>query len=88
MKMMFSGTLLPYLDSQKEITLQASTVREALDALIEKYPRVEPMLRDARGEIRTTHRLFLNHSQLDRSELDASLENGDLLQVVTAIAGG
>ena len=86
--MVFSGTLLRYLDSQREIPLQASTVREALNELVVRYPSVEPMLFDGRGQIRASHGLFLNNSQLDRTDLDASLGPNDMLQVVTTIAGG
>ena len=84
----FSGTLLRFVDYQKEVSLEAETISNALRTLTEKYPSLTASLYDANGEVRKVHRLFLNGEQLFSNELDRSIQENDRLQILTAIAGG
>jgi len=88
MRIEVSGTLLRFTDYQKEIDLEAATVREAIARLIEAHPAVQPVLFDREGNVRSTHRLFLNGDMLMRDEIDKPLAADDTISIVTAIAGG
>jgi molybdopterin synthase sulfur carrier subunit len=88
MKVVFSGTLLRFVDYQKEIDLDAPTVAAALSALVDKHPPVRPVLFDGQGRMRSMHRLFLNTEQLWAEDLSREVQCSDCLEIVTAIAGG
>lgn len=88
MDLSFSGTLLRFIDFQKKISLEASTVSEALSKVANKYPKARPVLYDGDGRIRQVHQIFLNGKQLGPSELDTAVNPNDQLAVLTAIAGG
>ncbi|MEG3436440.1 MoaD/ThiS family protein [Pannus brasiliensis CCIBt3594] len=88
MNISFSGTLLRFVDYQKEISLEAETVEQALGRVTEQYPALRTSLYDADGNVRKVHRLFLNGEQLLGNEIERPLQENDSLQILTAIAGG
>ena len=84
----FSGALLRFTSYQREMKVEASTLGEALAALTQQLPALQPVLYDATGAPRAVHRLFLNGEQLLTVELSRPLASGDRIDVLTAIAGG
>lgn len=88
MKVILSGTLLRFVGYEREIEVEAQTVREAIDALEARHEALRRVLRDGNGSVRTSHQLFVNGEQLDRNGLERSVSRGDVLEVLTAIAGG
>jgi predicted phage tail protein len=91
MKVVFSGTLLRFVDYSKEVDVEASTVPECIDQLILKFPGLRPVLLDGQSQVRETHQLFLNGEQLERRPTappPGSLGERDTLFIMTAIAGG
>jgi hypothetical protein len=90
MKVVFSGTLLRFVDYSKEVDVDASTVPECIDQLIRKFPDLRPVLLDGKSQVRETHQLFLNGEQLARTPTayPDSLGERDTLFIMTAIAGG
>ena len=88
MQIRLSGALRRLVGFRDELTLEAATVREALDRLTAEHPNLKPVIFDAGGALRGLHRLFLNSEQLDHQELDRPLTKDDRLDIVTAIAGG
>lgn len=88
MKIVVSGNLMRYTDYQKEIELSASTVRGALDVLVEQHPALKQVLIDANGGVRMVHRLHLNGEVLQADELDRSVAASDEVGILTALAGG
>lgn len=83
-----SGTLLRFVDYQKEISLEAMTVQDALIRLVEIYPKLRSSLYDGEGNVRRVHRVFLNDNLLLSEELNSPIENSDRLRILTALAGG
>ncbi len=88
MNVVLSGNLRRFTSFEGEVQLEATTVTEALDTLVEQFPDLKPVLYDANGKPRSVHRLFLNGEVLDVGDTDHNLEPTDELGILTAIAGG
>jgi molybdopterin synthase sulfur carrier subunit len=84
----FSGLLLRFVDYQRTVTLTASTLSEALTLLNQRYPQLRPVLQDNTGKLRGTHRMFVNGQLIARPSDTLSLDEGDDVEFLTAIAGG
>jgi len=83
------GAWRSFAGGAKEITLEASTLREALDALSERHPSLRERLRDEHGKLRPHLALFVNDE--DARLLgweEARLKEGDLVHVIPALSGG
>ena len=88
MNIVLSGNLRRYTSFEGEVQLESTTIAEALDTLVERFPDLKPVLYAANGKPRTVHRLYLNGAVLDISDTDHSLEPTDELGILTAVAGG
>lgn len=88
MNMSFSGTLLRFVNFQKNISFEASTASDALSKLVMQFPQARQVLYDADGKVRQVHQIFLNGKQLRPEELNSPIHNNDQLDILTAIAGG
>ena len=88
MKFEFSGNLLRYLNYQREIEVEGGTLVEGVGNLVERYPDFRRVIQDSKGEIRLIHRFFLNGSQLEPGDVHCAVEPGDVVTVLTPIAGG
>ncbi len=84
----FSGTLLRFTDYTKRVQLDAATFGAALDSLLGKYPGLRAILYDGKGQMRRTHRLFLNGELVPEFEAGRSLTDQDHIEILTSIAGG
>jgi len=72
-----------------EVTVEATTVAEAIDALEAQYPGIKERLCDDKGEIRRFVNLYLNDEDIRFLQgKDTPLKDGDELSIVPAIAGG
>lgn len=87
-KVVVSGTLLRFVGYQRELEVEAHTVGEAFDALEAQHAALRRVLRDGEGSLRSAHQLFINGEQVGRDSLQRSVGGGDVLEVLTAIAGG
>ena len=87
MKIVLSGTLLRFVGYKRELEVDAPTVRGAIDHVIEDHPALRNVLLDGNGDVRTAHQLFVNGEQIGRT-LDRPVADADVLEVMTAIAGG
>jgi len=92
MKVVFSGTLLRFVNYAKEVDLDAETLHECIDQLGTQFPSLAPVLLNGDGRVRDTHQLFLNGEQVassdTRNAAGVRLQGGDTLLILTAIAGG
>lgn len=80
--------LRKFTDGKETVTVEGSTVGEALGNLVEDYPDIEPKIMDE-GEVRQYVNVFANDEDIRfQDELDTSLEEGDQVSIVPAIAGG
>jgi molybdopterin converting factor small subunit len=72
----------------KTVTVEASTVGEALAALIATYPAIEPSLFAAPGELKPFVRVFVGERDIaDAAGLDTPLAGEDVLSIVPPVAG-
>lgn len=88
MRVRFSGTLLRFVNYQREHTFSGTCVGEVLNAAVEQFPQLDQSLRSGSGAIRASNMLFLNGEQLDRDDLERPVHDDDTLEILTAIAGG
>ena len=88
MKIVLSGTLQRMAAYVREHEVDAATSREALALLAAKHPALGKVLLDGEGQLRGTHRVFLNSTQLSADDLDNPVASTDTLELLTAIAGG
>ena len=88
-KVLLHGAWRSFAGGAKEVSLEASNLREALDCLAERYPSLKERLRDEHGKLRPHLALFVNDE--DARLLgweDAPLKEGDLVHVIPALSGG
>ncbi|HKN88060.1 MAG TPA: MoaD/ThiS family protein [Nitrospiraceae bacterium] len=84
-----SGPLLRFMKYQKEHDIdEAKTVQGALRLLTDRYPNLKSVLYDTNGNVRATHRFFLNGTPLASCGMDSQVGSNDCLDILTPIAGG
>jgi molybdopterin synthase sulfur carrier subunit len=88
MRFRFSGTLMRFVEFEREQELAATTIAGALDALVVKHPQLRTVLFSSSGTLRMTHRLFLNGEQIMNDELQRDVGDQDVVEILTSIAGG
>jgi len=82
--------LRAYTDKQATVTVEASTVSEALTALTTAFPAMQPHLFTPEGKLRSFVNLYLNDDDVrylpsgDATPVSAS----DELTIIPSIAGG
>jgi sulfur-carrier protein len=77
------ASLFPTADRQ--VDLQARTVRDVVDALDSRWPGMRDRLCDSTPAIRRHINVFVNGRRVG---LDAALEPGTDVFIITAISGG
>ena len=78
-----------YVDNHSEVDVPASTVREAVEAVAQRYPKLRPHVFDAQGQIRRHFTVFVNGEQIrDLNGVDTILKNGDKVILMASSAGG
>lgn len=88
-RMLLHGAFRGFAGGARDVTLDATTIREALDSLVRTHPTLAERLRDERGTLRPHLALFIN--QEDARLLgweDAPLHDGDTVHVIPALSGG
>ena len=78
-----------YTDNHSEVDVTASTVREAVDAVAERYPQLRTHVFDAQGQIRRHFTIFVNGEQIrDLNGADTALTVSDKVILMASSAGG
>lgn len=81
--------LTPLTGGQHSIPATGSTVAEALDDVISRFPALSPRLRDEHGAPYPFVTIYLNDEDIRFiGGFDAPVQSGDELSVVPAVAGG
>ncbi len=89
MKISFSGTLLRFVNFQKQVEIaDANTVRDALESIIENFPDLKPILFTEYQKLRPVHKIFVGSKMVLPSDIDKEMQNMDEMEILTAIAGG
>ncbi len=88
-RMLLHGAYRGFAGGARELSLDAGTIREALDGLVHAHPSLTERLRDEHGKLRPHLALFINE---DDARLlgweDAPLRDGDVVHVIPAMSGG
>lgn len=83
------GLLARFTGGEQRVSLDASTVRGAVEGLIERYPDLEPHLFDDRGELRTHLQVFDDEGQVAWAMAgERSVGNDSEIVVLQAVSGG
>ena len=83
------GTLLDLSDGADEITLQVETVGQALDQLARLHPKLTAYLVSGPGEVNAAVNLYIGEDDIrELGGFEATLEPGDELSILPALAGG
>ena len=82
------GPLRRFVAFNPEVRVQATTVDGGLRAACAQYPALSNALFDSSGCLRGVHNIALNRTMLHRDELQMPTTEGDVVEVVTALAGG
>ena len=81
--------LRSYTDSQAEVSVQGSTVAEAMDDLITQFPAMQPHLYSSQGSLRPFVNLFLGENNIkDLQGMQTPLQETDRIMLVPSVAGG
>lgn len=76
-------------NGQEEVSVEAKTVGELIDALEKNYPGMKERLCDETGKVRRFINLYLNEEDIRfLQNLDTQLKDGDEVSIIPAIAGG
>jgi len=83
------SALQSYTGNQSEVIVQASTVGEALQAVVETYPDLRKHLYNEQGKLRSFVNVYLGEEDTRYLQgLDTPVKDGDTLMIVPSIAGG
>lgn len=78
-----------FTDGAPKVDSAATTVAEALNELVTKFPALSRHVRDEQGQIRQFLNVYLNEEDIRFLGGEASaLKDGDRLLLVPSIAGG
>lgn len=76
-------------DGTAEVTSNALTVANAIDELETRFPAIRGRLRDESGAMRRFVNLYVNGEDVRfQAGLETTLQAGDELSIVPAVAGG
>ena len=89
MRVLLHGAYRGFAGGARDVMLDATTLREALEELVRAHPSLKERLRDEHGRLRAHLSLFVN--QEDSRFLggeEATLRDGDIVHVIPALSGG
>ncbi len=87
--MLLHGAYRGFAGGARDVTLDATTLRQALEELVRVHPSLAERLRDEHGRLRAHLSLFVNDE--DARFLDGentTLRDGDIVHVIPALSGG
>ncbi len=89
MRILLHGAYRGFAGGARDVTLDATTLRQALEGLVSVHPSLAERLRDEHGRLRAHLSLFVNEedSRFLGGE-DATLRDGDIVHVIPALSGG
>ena len=83
------GPLRRLTNGESQVDIEASNIKETIDALEILYPGMRERLLEDSGEIRYFVNLYLNGEDVRfLKELDTATAPGDEVSIVPAVAGG
>ncbi len=87
--MTVTAVLANYLGGKKEFLIEASNLRNVVEALVEQYgPEIKRRLLDEEGRLRRYINIYVNDAAVDARNLDVELKEGDEVLILPAVSGG
>ncbi len=81
--------LQPHADGSARLTLEAASVREALERAGEQYPALVQQILTRDGEVRRHVNIFVRRNDIRRLDgLATRLQDDDEIIVMPSVAGG
>lgn len=81
--------LRKFTSDNKEVEVEANTVKEAIDQLIHYHPELKPHLLDDEGQLKGFVRIYRGEKDIESLDgLNTELEHKETLSIIPAIAGG
>ncbi len=81
--------LRAYTENQISLQVEASTVGEAIQQLVERFPKLKPHLFNEEGRLRSFINLYLGDEDVRYLQgLDTPLQEADELTIIPSVAGG
>lgn len=88
-KVRIPAALRAYASGESSVEVAASTVGEALQALVTRHQTLRPHLFDEAGALRGFVSLYLNSSDVRELQREATpVKAGDVVLVLPSVAGG
>ncbi|MCS7136365.1 MAG: MoaD family protein [Nitrososphaerota archaeon] len=89
-KLVMTSTLAMYLNSERELQLEATNVRDLLQKLSERFgDAFRQRVLDDKGNLKSFVVLYINGKNIEFTEgVDTKLEDGDEVLILPAIGGG
>ncbi len=82
-------SLQKYANNEKLLQVEASTVQEMIDSLVDRYPGIKNHLLDETNALRRFINIYINSDDIRFLDLtDTQLKDGDEITILTAVAGG
>jgi molybdopterin converting factor small subunit len=83
------SVLSAHVGGARAVDTSGTTVGEAVEALVRRYPQLGSRLRDANGDPYPFVTFYLNDDDLRLvGGFDAAVSDGDEVTIVPAVAGG
>ncbi len=87
--MLLHGAFRDFAGGRRRVIVDAASVGEALDRLVESYPSLRERLRDEHGELREHLNVFANQEEIRRVDgVRTRLADGDVVHLIPAVSGG
>ena len=81
--------LRKYSDGAKSVSAEGSTVRDLINDLEQRYPGISGQLLTAEGALHRFVNVYVNDEDIRfLGTLDAKLDDGDVVAILPAVAGG
>ena len=81
--------LRPHADGAATVTAEGATVGEVFSDLAARYPGLADQLVDADGSLHKFVNVYCNDDDIRYlDQLDTKVDNGDVISVLPAVAGG
>ena len=81
--------LRPHADGAATVTAEGATVGEVFSDLAARYPGLADQLVDADGSLHKFVNVYCNDDDIRYlDQLDTKVDNGDVISILPAVAGG
>ena len=83
------SALKQYVNDQDQVEVAGDSIEEAFKNLCEEHKELKQNLYDENGNIRSFINIYINDNDIRYSNgMRSTLKNGDIIQIVPAVAGG